>query len=128
MNSLAASCSKRKRSRMLLLVSIRMAMRSGQIAFGVELGDFLSLLVLEDLEVFLDEVRDEAALLVGDREEHGDAGHVDLDAGWLIGLRRRDGLGRILAPRARVQAHLWRPLAPRVSYVLIIPGGGRGRV
>ena len=97
-NSLAASCSKRKRSRMLLLVSIRMAMRSGRSVSAVNSAIVLRLLVFEDLEIVLAEVGDEAALLVGDGEQHVDARHVDLNAGGLVGLRDGDGLGRILGP------------------------------
>ena len=57
-----------------------------QVALGGELHDGLRLLVFEDLEVVLGQVGDEAALLVGDGEEHVDAGDVDLDARRLVGL------------------------------------------
>src|ERR1022692_4218253 len=81
MNEMAASCSNLKRSRMLLLVSIRMPRRRGRSVSAVNSAMFWGRLVLEHLEVVLHQVGDEAALLVGDREEHVDAGDVQNDAG-----------------------------------------------
>ena len=74
----------------------------GQVGFGGELRDGLGLLVFEHLEVVLRQVGDEAALLVGDREEHVDAGNIQNDA------RARDRRGsRASARRAQP------PVAPR---------------
>ena len=75
-----------------------------QIAFRVELQNALGLLALDDLEIVLGEVGDEAALLVGDREQQVDAGHVDLNAGRLVGLVAAAGLAagrRVFARRPR---------------------------
>jgi hypothetical protein len=95
MNEMAASCSNLKRSRMLLLVSIRMPRRRGRSVSAVNSAMVLRLLVFEHLEVVLRQVGDEAALLVGDREEHVDAGDVQNNAGTGI----VDDLGRLLRGR-----------------------------
>ena len=87
MNSIAASCWNLNRSRMLLLVSIRTARRRGRSRFGNELHDLLRLLFFQDLEVFLLQVGDKAALLVRDGEQHVDAVHIQSDSS--IGVSRR---------------------------------------
>ena len=48
---------------MLLLVSIRIARRSGKIGLGRELQDGLRLLGFDHLEIVLVKIGDEAALL-----------------------------------------------------------------
>ena len=53
----------------------------GKVGFSRELRDGLRGLVFEYLEVVLRQVGDEAALPVGDGEEHVDAGDVQNDAG-----------------------------------------------
>src|SRR5579885_1637927 len=57
-----------------------------QIRFGGELLDYLGLLAFDDLEIVLPEIRDKAALLVGDSEEHVDPGNVQDDAGVFVGF------------------------------------------
>ena len=53
MKSVAASCWKRKRSRMLLLVSIRIADAQRQIGLRRELQNALRLLGFENLKIVL---------------------------------------------------------------------------
>jgi hypothetical protein len=95
MNSTAASCSKRKRSRMLLLVSIRMASRNGRFDSAVNSRMFCGLLVLDNFEILLGQIGDEPALSVGDGEQKVHARHVQNDAVRIV--RFGDGfLGRLL--------------------------------
>ena len=65
----------------------------GQIAFGAELHDVLALFGFDHLEVVLDEVGDEAAFLVGHREQHVHAGDIHGDARGLVALG--GGSGRV---------------------------------
>ena len=56
-----------------------------QVAFRRELLDYLRLLVLDDFEIILGQVGDEAALLVRHGEQHVDARDVHQDARALVG-------------------------------------------
>ena len=65
-----------------------------QIAFRVELEDFLRLLAVDHLEIVLGQVGDEAALVIRDRVQQADPRDVHLDARRLIRLDYRR-LGRL---------------------------------
>ena len=67
-----------------------------QVGFGGELDDALRLLVLEDFEIVLREIGDEAALFVGDGEQQVDAVHFKNDAAAVVGRRRGGGPGIFL--------------------------------
>ena len=79
---------------MLLLVSIRIASRSGRFGFGRELENVLRLLVLADLEIVPAQIRHKPALLVRDREQQVHAIHFQRDP-VSVGFYHRRGF-RIL--------------------------------
>ena len=74
-----------------------------QVAFPIELADFLLPAVIEDLEVLSAQIRDEAILPVGDREQQRDSSDVDLDD---VGIRVLvDGFELSLAAFLRPRCH-----------------------
>ena len=60
----------------------------GKIGFGGEFLDGLRLLALNHLKIVFAQIGDETALLVGNGEEHVDAGDVENDA---VGVGRNGG-------------------------------------
>ena len=74
-------------------------MRSGRSLSAVNSWMICGLLVLDDLEVVFGQIGDEAAFLVGDGEQHVDAGDVEDDA--RVGRLGTGGLLRRLLSRKR---------------------------
>ena len=92
------------------------AQAEGQVGLRREVGDGLPPLAFDDFKIVLDEVGDEAALLVGDGEQQADARDVDLDAGGLVALKDlARGAGGVLAGDGRngdgdhARGREWRP-------------------
>ena len=86
-NSMAASCSNLKRSRMELLASMSRPTRKRQVGLAAEGANRLRRLVVVDHpEVVLLQVVDELAALVGDVEDHVDFVHLLDDGGELLFL------------------------------------------
>ena len=84
-NSMAASCSNLKRSRIELLASISRPTRSGRlVSLRKERIDLRRLAVVEHAEVVLLQVLDELAALVGNGEDHVDLVHPLDDGGELL--------------------------------------------
>ena len=88
---MAACCSKRNCSRMLLLVSTRTARRSGRSDSAVNCWMICGFLFSMTSKSVFAEIGDEAAFLIRDGEQNVDARDIENDARRIVGFARGAG-------------------------------------